>query len=83
MDQTKKPEPSPGPLTLAIDIGGTHLKAGVLDASDAMSAGPARIDTPHPSPPAVVVEGLAGIVGPLGRLTGSRSVSPAWCATAR
>ncbi len=67
VDQTKRPERSSGPLTLAIDIGGTHLKAGVLDASDAMSAGPARIDTPHPAPPATVVEGLAGIVGPLGR----------------
>ncbi len=30
VDQTKRPERSPGPLTLAIDIGGTHLKAGVL-----------------------------------------------------
>jgi len=67
VDQTKRPERSSGPLTLAIDIGGTHLKAGVLDAADAVRAGPGRIDTPHPSPPAVVVEGLAGIVGPLGR----------------
>ena len=31
------------PLTLAIDIGGSHLKAAVLNASGKMSTDPVRI----------------------------------------
>ena len=38
----------------------------MLDATGDMVAGPARVDTPHPATPAAVVEGLAGMVGPLG-----------------
>jgi polyphosphate glucokinase len=45
------------PVTLAIDIGGTQLKAGLLDSAGAMVAGPARVDTPAlPTPDAVVRE---------------------------
>jgi hypothetical protein len=36
------------PLTLAVDIGGSHLKAAVLNASGKMSADPVRIKTPKP-----------------------------------
>ncbi len=57
----------PAPLTLAIDVGGTHLKAGILGPDGAMQAGPSRVDTPHPAPPAVVVDLLADLVAPLGR----------------
>lgn len=53
------------PLTLAIDIGGTHLKAGVLAAEGRMVAGPARVVTPHPSTPDAVVSVLAELVAPL------------------
>ncbi len=53
-------------LTLAIDIGGSGLKAGVLDPSGALIAGPGRIDTPKPSGPAVVVAEILGLVATLG-----------------
>jgi polyphosphate glucokinase len=55
-----------GPLTLAIDIGGTGLKAGLLDPDGRMVGGPARVDTPHPSPPRAVVPALVELVRPLG-----------------
>ncbi len=57
----------PAPRTLAIDIGGTRLKAGVLDVDGVMVAGPERVDTPHPSGPAEVVAALVGLVAPLGK----------------
>ncbi len=64
------PAPSPGsrtgPRTLAIDIGGTRLKAGILDVDGTMVAGPERVDTPHPSGPADVVGALVELVRPLG-----------------
>ena len=50
--------PRPPPRTLAIDIGGTGLKAGVLDEAGTMVAGPNRVehpptraDLPHCWPP--------------------------------
>ena len=58
---------SAAPLTLAIDVGGTRLKAGILTTDGKMTAGPDRTDTPHPSPPAAVMDALASIVQPLGR----------------
>ncbi len=58
--------PRPGPRTLAIDIGGTRLKAGILDADGTMVSGPARVDTPRPSGPADVLAALHDLVQPLG-----------------
>jgi len=52
-------------LTLAIDIGGTGLKASVLDANGAMVADRVRVDTTYPCPPATLVEDLAALVAPL------------------
>ena len=46
------------PLTLAIDIGGSHLKAAVLDASGKISTGPLRVKTPKPATPDAVVSAL-------------------------
>lgn len=66
MDQSTRPDRPAQPLTLAIDIGGTHLKAGILDATGAMIAGPARIPTPHPAAPETVVSGLTDMVARLG-----------------
>jgi polyphosphate glucokinase len=57
---------SDAPLTLAIDVGGTHLKAGVLNTAAVFVAGPSRIDTPDPATPDAVIAGLIGIIGPLG-----------------
>jgi polyphosphate glucokinase len=66
VDQITGTEHPVGPLTLAIDVGGTRLKAGILAATGTMSAGPDRVDTPHPATPAAVVDGLVELVRPLG-----------------
>ncbi len=60
------PVERPGPRTLAIDIGGTRLKAGILDSAGTMITGPSRVDTPHPSGPDVIVSALVDLVLPLG-----------------
>ena len=49
------------PLTLAIDIGGTGLKADVIDANGQPIAPRRRIDTPHPAPPSTVLDAIAGL----------------------
>lgn len=51
--------------TLAIDIGGSGLKATVLDASGAMLAERFRVDTPYPCPPQRLVGVLGELVVPL------------------
>ena len=55
-----------GPRTLAIDIGGTRLKAGILDPAGLMVTGPNRVDTPNPRTPADVVKCLVDLVSGLG-----------------
>lgn len=57
---------SAGKLTLAFDIGGTHLKASVLASDGQMTQPERRVDTPHPAPPAKVVEALVELVQPFG-----------------
>ena len=54
-----------GPFTLAIDIGGTGLKATVLDENGEMLVERVRVPTPKPCPPALMVETLAKLVAPL------------------
>lgn len=58
--------------TLAIDIGGSGLKATVLDSSGAMLAERLRVDTPYPCPPQRLVGVLADLVAPLRGLGASR-----------
>jgi polyphosphate glucokinase len=53
-------------LTLAIDIGGTGLKASVVDEDLKMLTERVRVATPVGAPPEKVVEVLAGMVAPLG-----------------
>jgi polyphosphate glucokinase len=55
------------PVTLAIDIGGSHLKAGILTVSGEMLADPARVETPKPAKPDAVVAALEGLSQQLGR----------------
>lgn len=55
----------PGSCTLAIDIGGTGLKASVLDADGKMLHDRVRVETPVGEPPETIVEALAGLVAPL------------------
>lgn len=52
--------------TLAIDIGGTGLKALILDHAGAPLTDRAREETPKPSTPAAVLEVLDRVVAPLG-----------------
>lgn len=55
----------PKPYTLSIDIGGTGLKASVLDAKGRMVVERVRMETPYPCPPQVMVEALGKLVQPL------------------
>ncbi len=50
---------------LAIDIGGTGLKAAILNLEGEMLTERLRIDTPHPSKPADLVNALVKLVEPL------------------
>jgi polyphosphate glucokinase len=55
-----------GSLTLAFDIGGSHLKAGLLSPAGAMLKGPSSVVTPHPTKPELVVELLVSLAKELG-----------------
>lgn len=60
------PDTSTGGIkTLAIDIGGTGLKACVLDSEGAMLTERVRVATPPHCPPALMVETLSKLVAPL------------------
>src|ERR1700722_19878067 len=54
-----------GPMTLAIDIGGTGLKASVLDAQGAMVADRVLVKTSYPCSPTKLVDDLVALVAPL------------------
>lgn len=51
--------------TLAIDIGGTGLKASVLDSKGTMVTDRVRIDTPYPCPPRTLVTSLQKLTADL------------------
>ena len=55
-----------GPVTLGIDIGGTNLKAGLLDAEGKIVGDRVHVPTPNPARPSDVVEALVALVRPLG-----------------
>lgn len=57
---------APGPVTLAIDVGGSNLKAGLLDRDGAMVGKRVKVATMHPSPPDRVVPALVGLAKQLG-----------------
>ena len=50
-----------GPLTLAIDVGGTGLKATVLSPEGDMLTERIRRDTPYPCPPPVLLDELVAL----------------------
>jgi polyphosphate glucokinase len=54
-----------GPHTLAIDIGGSHIKASVLDSGGAFLADRVRIPTPADGTAAEIVEAIGRLVSPL------------------
>lgn len=53
-------------LTLAIDIGGSHLKAGIVNERAALVGKPARVTTPRGAAAEEIVAALALLVRPLG-----------------
>ncbi|MBX3188804.1 MAG: ROK family protein [Labilithrix sp.] len=62
----KRARGSRGVRTLAIDIGGTGLKALVLDERGEPLTERVRVPTPRPATPESVVDALAQLVKPLG-----------------
>ena len=55
------------PFTLAVDVGGTGIKASVLDASGLMVADRVRVDTEYPLTPEHFVSTLCELARPLPR----------------
>lgn len=53
------------PRTLGIDVGGSHIKAAVLDQAGIPADTPVRIDTPVGSAPQQIVDAIADMVAPL------------------
>jgi polyphosphate glucokinase len=53
------------PYTLAVDIGGTGLKASVLGVKGTMVADRVKVSTPYPLPPDRLVAELTKLVAPL------------------
>jgi polyphosphate glucokinase len=56
-----------GTRTLAIDVGGTGLKALILDANGKALTERVRVPTPRPAHPDAVLEALLTLVKPLGK----------------
>jgi polyphosphate glucokinase len=67
MPTAKAPKSEQEPLTLAFDIGGSHLKSGVLSPTAEMIAGEARVVTPRPAKPDAVVAALLELARQAGR----------------
>ena len=64
--KSSKPSVKAGVKTLAIDIGGTGLKALVLDARGEPLTQRQRVETPRPATPEAIVNALVALVKPLG-----------------
>jgi polyphosphate glucokinase len=60
------PVASTGTRTLAIDIGGTGLKALVLGPDGAVLTDRVRVETPRPATPTAVLKELWTLIEPLG-----------------
>jgi polyphosphate glucokinase len=54
------------PHTLAIDIGGTGIKALVLDRAGTAVTERLRVDTPRPATPRTLLLAIRGLIAPLG-----------------
>jgi len=52
---------------LGIDVGGSGLKAAIVDANGKILGRRVRVKTPHPGPPDVIVPALVELAGKLGR----------------
>jgi polyphosphate glucokinase len=56
-----------GPITLALDIGGSGLKAMALDAKGKMLTDRLRVPTPYPLPPKKLIAELRELTRPIAR----------------
>jgi polyphosphate glucokinase len=63
--KTVSQAPASGLSTLAIDIGGTGLKALILGPDGAAKTERARVETPHPATPEAVLDALVELVKPI------------------
>lgn len=52
-------------LTLSIDIGGSGVKASVVNAQAVMVSDRVRVDTPYPCPPELLVQTVTELVAPM------------------
>ena len=62
----------PDVLTLGIDVGGTGLKAAIVDSTGVMVSDRVKVPTPYPCPPALLVQSLRDLTA---SLTGYQRVS--------
>ncbi len=62
---TRKENKDSAERILAIDVGGTGLKAAIIDATGKMQTERVRVDTPHPCTPEQLVDVLAKLVEPI------------------
>ena len=62
---TDQTQPTPDARVLAIDIGGTGLKAAILNLEGEMLTERLRMETPHPCKPDDLVNALVKLVEPL------------------
>lgn len=67
MNDTNKRPPGRTKLTLAIDIGGSHLKAGIVDEGGTLVGKRARVVTPAGATADEIVAALILLVRPLGQ----------------
>ena len=54
-----------GLTTLAVDVGGTGIKAAILNDQAVMVSERVRVGTPHPCPPDVLIRTIVDLVRPL------------------
>jgi polyphosphate glucokinase len=54
-----------GPYTLGVDVGGSHIKASVLDRTGTEITPRVEVATPHPAPPGQVLQLIEGLVAEL------------------
>ena len=64
-NHNQAPSSRRGSSTLAIDVGGTGLKASVLDDAGRMLAKRVRVATPYPCHPDILLDALADLTAPL------------------
>ncbi len=65
MTDNQRTQWPPDVRTLAVDIGGSGIKASVLDPTGAMTTDRVRVATPYPCPPATLVATIKSITGDL------------------